>query len=788
MPTDLFASQGITPPTDLFAQQGIDMSNPSIVPRVAADMTAGLAEMGHGLLNAPHNITNMFSPSLAAKIPTQPDYNFGQMLGINKPNIGDNLLQGAAQYAPYALGGEAALAAKGVESAPSWLSRIGNWAGTGAVFGATQSKNPLIGAPIGALANIGGGAVAHTVGTGLGLAFGSKNIMNKIGNSILDYLGKSSSKAGALPPEEAAENLAKNYTNAQGQPTPVDIGTVANNPVLQSTYQSLKYSPFSGVADNMNQVKNQLSNKSLSDTQDKISAQIAQSSQEQQGISAAHDQLAQQANAGFQGQAQQQLSDPTMQSLNQRLGAIQQEQGKYEGAINNAPSYLNNLTQGVPDKSNITTHLKQGVSDVYQDNKAASRQDYAPINNSNLRLDQLSDNPFPNYSSAAKDLLANKENLTNLFGNDSDLGSALNKEVGNAKNVIDNNQNYGVTLPEAVTRIQNLGRLAASATGQGNRREGMLLGNLQDALSSDVHNLLNSSGNSDLSTKLLSANENFKNNVVPFWYNQTIRKSVTDKNYVPQQAKLATALHDPSPASQYVLSSLPQEHQNAALYQLMTGGKGTSSGQSTLGAQDIANNYGKLNVDTKRAIANYNPQADQYFEGLSGALKVNDQLNSAKSYIQNQAYKTQNNINTNLSNIESQRQKVLANIANQKQKALQQSSQNHAQVMESLSNEMKKLKQTRYGVNKEGGTAEKIGKAGLLGGAAAGGLLSPYTLAASIPLGFAARNFAKTLTNPELINAYINRTRLPTTQNNYLSPYVSTGVIGAGNALQGEKK
>ena len=187
---------------------------------------------------------------------------------------------------------------------------------------------------------------------------------------------------------------------------------------------------------------------------------------------------------------------------------------------------------------------------------------------------------------------------------------------------------------------------------------------------------------------------------------------------IPALIKLAAALHDPN--SQSILQQLPNDTKNAALYQILTGGKGSSSGTANLDANTIAKAYAKLPVDTKTAVASYNPQADQYFENLP-------------SWLQNQ------------------------NKASD------------------LNTQLQQLKQQRFGANGESTPAQSkfmdlvksglLGQAGVVGGVGAALMhfFSPYALA-TLPLGsIAARNMAKALTNPDLVNAYINNTQLPVT-------------------------
>ena len=680
--------------------------NPSLLPRIGGDVIAGLAQMGNGLLNTPHNIANAINPSLGAKVPGYlPNFNYSQALGINSPNIGDKLLQGAAQYAPYAM-----------VSGPELLAQ----AAGGEAYGLTQSATPFKSAGEDAALNLATAGILKGGGSALGYLSGSKNAQNSIGNAVINQLNKATSTGAALSPKDAAENLATNYTGANGQSLNVDIGTLANNPLLKSIYQGLKYVPFTGVSKNTNILNRALSDKGIADTQSQLDQAYVNNALNQTNVKAENSN--------------------TAQSLFNQLNDLNQQQQPYKQAVESAPSYFNQLASGVENRANITQELKSNVFNVFDNNRKISNQNYSPINNSSLRLDTLGiDNLFPNYGSAANELLANRENMNNLFDQDSDLSAKLRNELDKAQGLVSNNKNYGVTLPEAVTRIQNLGQLSASANSQGRRYEGMLLGNLKDGLSADLNNALTESGNGDLASTLSSANDYYKNNVLPFYQNNEIRKAVTSQNYIPPKARLATALHDPN--SQSILMQMPNEAQNASLYQLLTGGKGTSSGMSNMNAQEIGSAYAKLPVDAKTAIYKYNPQADKYFESLPNYSAQNQAIEAAKKPLSQQFGQLPDTLTQQLEK---------QNTGGQKN-------------IQSLKDQLESLKQQRFGYSPEKGAAsEKAAKAAEgLGALALGHFVSPYA-AATLPIGsLLGRTTAKALNNPALINAYINGTRLP---------------------------
>jgi hypothetical protein len=167
-------------------------TNPSLPLRIGADVLAGAAQFGQGIQNAPRNIAEKFAPSLAKYTQEPTDINFGKMMGINNPNWMDKLLQGSVKSAPYAIAGGASL--------------LGQVLG-GMTEGATQEKDPLLGAALGTV----GGA------TGYGTAKGAaslpqgyqlaKNFLSKARPEVGTPEAQFSAQAGDLPIPYAGEKL-----------------------------------------------------------------------------------------------------------------------------------------------------------------------------------------------------------------------------------------------------------------------------------------------------------------------------------------------------------------------------------------------------------------------------------------------------------------------------------------------------------------------------------------------------------------------------------------------------
>jgi hypothetical protein len=418
------------------------------------DVLAGLLDFGTGIANAPHNIANAISPSLGAKIPSISQRDYGQMLGVDNPSLIDKAIQGAAHYAPYAIGAEAL-----------GLGGIGGQTAAGAAYGATQSQNPVSGTIEGAFGGLGGGLLGKGVG-----ALASK--VSSIPSAISNY-----------------------FTN--------------------------------------------------------------------------------------------------------------------KNIVEAAPEVMNKLV-GSSDPSNIPLAIKSFVQGAYKDNKETASEMAKPLNNSTVRFDSPGDTAkFPKYASSAYDLLAQRENLNNLFGSESDLGSRVNKELDFAQNFLKNKDTFGVDFKDIWGRIQNLGDLAADAGKSGDRNASRLLGNLRSSLADDLNTNLENSGNGDVAKQLADFNNYYKSKVVPFWDDRTIAKSAQDPNHVPSADVLAKALYKPSLTNASVLQELSPYQKNVVLAQLLSKGR-----SQNITPDQVGRNWNNLTDDVRSKVTVHSPDIANYLNNL----------------------------------------------------------------------------------------------------------------------------------------------------------------------------
>jgi hypothetical protein len=770
------------------------------------DALTGLFNFGSDAVNAPHNIASYISPGQTA-IPALASQNLGtKLFAPQDANVVDKLVQGAAQYAPYAIGGEAAL---GGDLATTLGSRLAAQGLTGATFGATQSVNPVQGGLIGAAGNLAGGAVGEAIG-------GALSPKNLIGNFILNRANKAMNAGSALSPAEAAENLATNYTDAQGNPLNVDLGTLINNQSMKNVYGGLGSIPFTGVNDARNAIQNKIFDKKigqaqadLEDYQAKAPTPLPQLSAEDIPLSPLRQSYISdlQANLSALNKQNEDLvnytSQPSMSLQSDIVPDLQNKQSDLDNLsqglaqqINSAPSLLDSLKNDVENPNEISSAISAQVKKTYEDNKKEARSLYAPLNNSSYRLDTLGiDDPFPNYRHAATELMVQRENLGNLFDSTSDLGSPLSSEIAKAdaflnpdkENDIDAGMNLAPTLGDMMARSRSIGDKAAEAFKSGDYNTHRLLSGLKDGLDTDIDTVLRNSGRADLANKLAEAKSFYSNNVANFWENPAIKKVVTRGKVAPQ-ATLATALHDPN--NEGILNQMPQNIKNASLYQILTKGTG-----ETPSADALASRWSSMSQDAKNRVQQYNPDAFNLFSGLKDALakksltdaqskqnqdlieSLKNQSNKASMRNASDKQKAEQRLQDALTKNSLNRQKTLNSLQKQ---YLRAQSEKQSQIesmqnkfnsdksqydkgLQNLQTALANLKNKKYGANSyASGIANKI--PGLLaeGGA---GLAAAYlhpALAATLPLfNLGARSLAKTLASPELRNAYLNQTRMP---------------------------
>lgn len=655
--------------------------------------------------------------SLGDKVNKIPNVDFGKNLGIGKARAGDELLASLPLSAAPEL-----LETKGLSA----LTRIG----ARGIEGASYNKASGGDADTGAL-------LAGLTGT----AFEAPAaIGNKTRNIILNRLNKSAEKGNALSPQETATNVLRNYIGPEGSPLPVDIGTATDNPGLRGLYQVSSALPFSGS-------QAALTKKGARET-NLVKAQYARDKALQEAQAELSQGLAVQ---GQESAAKQELI-PKLSSINERMQALGASISESRQALNQVPDYVNSLS--LKGEGTQGQQIKSALSKAFKEKKAESRALYDGVNNSDISLANISSpQDFVNYQASLDKFKNESGDLSAMFGNDKDLGAKLSSELekggkffggGNTTDSVlylpspYRSISGGSSISSILTHAKNLQKLGASAISAGNNREGSALFNIAGSLKDDLKNVLVKNGHEDVAKSLEAADLHHQSNILPYYQNPEIRKTVLNKGYEPDTGKISKALYSPNQAA--ILQHLPTDAQNAVLFHLITKGKATKESRFT--PEQIGKSYESISGQSKEILAQMNPDMDRYLRSISETAQgIKDKENMYKSL--NREY----SLNSKLLN---QKEKSTSAITTAQQK-IDKASQDYNDFIKST---LPKLELKRESVVANIAKSFPALKAGLLGYAA---YAHPSVAIPAIGIGSAAaRPLNKVLTDQNLIASYIS--------------------------------
>lgn len=642
---------------------------------------------------------------------------FNQKLGVGKARAGDELLASLPLSAAPEL-----LETKGLSA----LGRIGARGVEGAAYNQAAGGDADTGA---LLAGLTGTAFEAPIAIG-----------NKTRNVILNRLNKSAEKGNALSPQETATNVLRNYIGPEGQPLPVDIGTAADNPGLRGLYQVSSALPFSGS-------QAALTKKGARET-NLVKAQYARD----KALQEAQAELSQGLAVQGQENATKQELIPKLSDINERMQALGSSISESRQVLNQVPDYVNSLS--LKGEGTQGQQMKSALSKAFKENKAQSKALYDNINNSDISLADISSpQDFVNYQASLDKFKNESGDLSAMFGNDKDLGAKLSSELQKGSKFFggSNTTESGIYLPSPyqsmpggssissiLTHAKNLQKLGASAISAGNNREGAALFNIAGSLKDDLKNVLAKNGHEDVAQSLEAADLHHQSNILPYYQNPEIRKTVLNKNYEPDTGKVSKALYSPNQAA--ILQHLSPDAQNAALFHLITKGKATKESRFT--PEQIGKSYESIPGQSKEVLAQMNPDMDKYLRSISETAQgIKDKENMYKSL--NREY----SLNSKILN---QKEKSASTISTAQQK-IDKANQDYNDFIKST---LPKLGLKRESVVANIAKSFPALKAGLLGYAA---YAHPSVAIPAIGVGSAAaRPLNKVLTDPNLITNYIS--------------------------------
>jgi len=238
------------------------------------------------------------------------------------------------------------------------------------------------------------------------------------------------------------------------------------------------------------------------------------------------------------------------------------------------------------------------------------------------------------------------DNLRNLFGEASDAGPALVKEIKKLHEFfrpremrpVEYNEYQGGTQlrpigagtdvsasrvrPEKITpkqindHVRTLQNEAARLTSEGKNIEAKPLWELAEGLKHDLHAILKSNGYEKEATSLKSGNEFFMKNIVPWSTHPETRRVIRSKNYKPDKAAFSKAIHNPNLKA--VFDALPKQVRNAAAYEMLVkNAQKAGLAGHYLTPKEVMTRYMKgLSPEAKNALAKNSPEVHKHLEAL----------------------------------------------------------------------------------------------------------------------------------------------------------------------------
>jgi hypothetical protein len=718
--------------------------------RSAKVTAAGALDLGEGLENIAATASNLSNPFVnqgRKVVSGKQDYK--KTLGVNDKKEFDEALQSL----PLLLMPEL----KAAEGA-GVLEYLATKAGEGAIYGQASADSPGIGAALGTAGGLVGSAAA--------IKGSLQNAGSSVKNFVLSRISKESEKGRAFTPEETRENLQRNFTDIEGNQLTPDLGTATNNSAVSNVYKVTSRVPFSGGKDQRSALK-----KALREVEERNFMQ---------------------QNAAKQGELEGQLNDasqlaPVIQNenvtLSQQANEAMERSRQLDSQIipalekdyQSANTTLNDLAPEGSIKG--AKRLTQELRETFAKDKAIDKANYEAVDNFDKSLAAFSDPAaFPSYRKSFEEFSPQSESLKAIFGDDTDLGASLSKELnrgkafiyGNPKGLSGTDASFlGKLSPEArkqalkqlktdeiagdstlsalLNHARSLQRVGAAAKSAGKRTEAYALFNMASSLKKDAKNVLRESGHPEVAEQLESADQYYQSNILPYYEKPEVRKTVLYKSHSPSAVKLSKELHGENQFS--ILQRLNPEAQKASLNQLLTKGLGSSEGKANFDTEKIRAAYEKLPAETKLKVEQYNPGTEAYFGKLRNtkeAIESSKELSKHQLAVANASLakiKKNEDINTKIQTIKDK----LGKAAQEKEKFL---TGKYRPPFKGMSEPGGLLgKDAVSSLKKSGMTALELGLLGLF----------PKTIsAAAVPTLLFSRKANKLLTDPELLEKYLS--------------------------------
>lgn len=547
-----------------------------------------------------------------------------------------------------------------------------------------------------------------------------QNLPNSIRNLILSQTEKSAEKGAAHTPEQAAENIAQNFTNVKGERMPVDFGTATNMSPLETAYDYATMVPFTGGTEAKNIIKNQTADLAIKRAEDALT-DAEKYAADIRGLST--EEIAKhRANIG-QLESEYKVANENHQKINY--------------LTEKAPDVVNNMVKDISDKGSLPEYLSNESRRAYKDLRSDAARYYKKLDELNLELPSSipGESKFRRYNEVNQSMQDQLNSITETFGTDKDLPSAIKSEIQAASALIENESGSPIKIKDIRLHLSNLGKLWERAKDSGDDNLARMVINMRRALSADTKELLKYTGNQEALDLWTNADDKWSQSA-KFWNSKEMRqvvgKKTTNADYISKGGKLAKELHDPN--NQEVMGMLSPQARKAAGHLLITGDK-----VKKLTPDKISKIVGGLTKDELAALAAHSPEEASYLSDLSENLERSKKMGAAKENLAKTIERVKSPPGSEL-------QSAVGNIAKRKED------------VEKAKAERLKSNRTRSGT---GSAIAKIATGSTLAGTA----LFPSIGAPLLALGgtgiAGSRILQKLLTNPELLDRYISGEKFP---------------------------
>ena len=744
------------------------------VPRFSKNVLAGLGELGHGILSAPANIADYaakkgllsqhVADSLRPDSLIPKDFDYAKGTGIEGKEAGDILTRGLPSS--IALGGLGELGqAKG-------LLRGVQRAGAGGTQAIVANENPLTAAIASSvIPSVTNKAIKTLIKAPRIIRNPAKVAREAISKAVLEHLKKGAKYGDNLTPEQTNQHLLSKYLNENGQPMPVDIGTLTNNKLLKGVYNVISKIPLVGERSKLNQLEHQEFNKSDAVNKviydDEISA-LEQKEKKHKTALADIEQQEKDINK---------QRETEVKPLNKAITEQMKEHEALKARNERAPELAESLRHETPHEN----LLKEEIVEAKKKAQSESKKLYEPVNkfDKNFKKMNLPDKFQDRYKKAADEFGDQAGHVRKLFGDESDVGSKLSSELKRSKvflnkkdtktkpiylKILDNIKSFFIKkdtkttpiyLKDILDHVKTLRNSAAILRDQGRNTEAAAIDRMASGLKDDAKDILHANGHTDIAKALDTADKHHISDVLPFYEKKEIRKITNNKQYIPNKLNVSKILRNKN--FDAIMKRLSPEARKATLYELLTEGKYSTKHGASLTSKELGKNFQALDSSERDVLRRYLPEMIDYFEDLqSGNL-------------------TQKEMQSNLSELQKSHENLI-NALNKKEGKIEKQTEKHKIGLEQTEEQRKSankiLKETiekRYGkrTSKSGTILDTVNNFKPLHTGALSALLfalhgaHPLKLIAEVAgaLKYPAKWTNQALTNPELIEHFIKGTK-----------------------------